>query len=90
MSKIYYCDKCKTAHHYSDCNKEPLSSDAVLGEGWRDARDEKPSTNKRIMIYTDYNGGSYAIGRYSDKTWRGNFTGEIIAWMPLPDPPAFA
>jgi hypothetical protein len=67
---------------------------AVLGDGWRDARKELPEEEKRILLYSEcfgecifvcgyWNGLSYKNDLY--KTENG-----AIAWRPLPDPPAFA
>lgn len=46
MSKLYYCDKCKTAHHYKNC-KGPLSSHAVLGEA-------RAVVLKLVQVMDDY------------------------------------
>ena len=70
---------------------EPLSSHAVLDEGWRDATEKVPKLGQlvlgyhkadKIRIYTYYQGGfgNPIIGEYR---------GPVTHWRPLPDPPAF-
>ena len=73
-------------------------SNAVLGEGWRDARNELPDVEREVLVYF---AGAYCVmmrlkytspkGETEIKWSDGNrsYIG-VDAWMPLPDPPAFA
>lgn len=86
------------------CDYKPLSSDAVLGGVWRNVRKELPEKDVYVLCFCEerdiLNGGSdyiISVGVYSDgynDKWKIqkslNFARyEIMAWMPLPDPPAF-
>ena len=77
---------------------EPLSSDSVLGDGWRDASKELPEIDQEVLVYLF---GAYCVmmrlrytspdGKTEIKWSDGNrsYIG-VDAWRPLPDPPAFA
>lgn len=95
MSTIYYCNKCKDAHYDKACDEEPLSSHAVLGEGWRDAS-EKPVAKKSGVkcdkfVICDLNKNEYmAYYFYEEDRWtlNGDDTQKILKWYRVP--PAFA
>jgi hypothetical protein len=66
----------------------------LLGDGWRDARKEIPKYKFIMLVFCDGCGSVdyYSFGRYEDGRWIDKFDAcvlDVIAWMPLPDPPAF-
>ena len=68
---------------------KPLSSHAVLGEGWRDARKEVPEYEDYYLVATHWcpiYGYKYAVIKYNrgSSIWN-NFK----AWRRI-DPPSFA
>ena len=81
---------------------EPLSSHAVLSDGWRDARKELPKNTLDVLICVQhgtrfqYVKNSYVVGCYvDDSEYYWQYYGKadwdkVIAWRPLPDPPVFA
>ena len=91
---------CAYSEDNSECIKtiEPLSSHAVLYDGWRDVRNELPDVGREVLVYS---AGAYCVmmrlkytspkGETRIKWSDGNrsYIG-VDAWMPLPDPPAFA
>ena len=67
---------------------------AVLGDGWRDAKKEVPEYKFIMLVFCDGCGDVdyYSFGRYEDGRWIDKFDScvlDVIAWRPLPDPPAF-
>jgi hypothetical protein len=72
------------------------NSNAVLGEGWRDARKELPPDGERHIVLTQYD--EYTIAQLQTdgagrRHWQGiGYTYKVKAWhiLQLPDPPAFA
>jgi hypothetical protein len=93
MEKCIYkeYDICAVKHCCE--KKKPLSSDAVLGEGWRDARKELPNKDGFYLCYLHGEG----VAHYRVVDWRNNGWTDTLfamrnylkAWCPLPDPPAF-
>ena len=98
--EVYQCVGCNAIllkdielnrNEYVWYREEPLSSHAVLGEGWRAVRKELPVTpflaywsDDRITILEEGDSVSYALTGDPDK--------RIIAWIPLSEivKPAFA
>ena len=98
------CPVCGNAgKHREDCYvvrslKVPTSVDyAQLYEGRRDARKELPNVIDRYLVYTENNGiHSFDLyhfhpGDYDNSGWIkfAKIRDDVIAWMPLPSPPAF-
>jgi len=92
--------RCKHGFYGDGCLKcqgiEPLSDNAVLDTGWRDCLKELPTPKCEVLVwgrYECYDKKNYFFisAMAIDSTWRdedGDFI-TVIAWMPLPDPPAF-
>ena len=61
-----------------------------LCDGWRDAKKESPEEEGYYLIY--WRGNIEKEYWYNDKYGKrwGYNKNEVIAWRPLPDPPAFA
>ena len=93
---------CAYSEDDSKCIKtlKPLSSHAVLGDGWRDVRKELPEDWVDVLVS---DGKEVSCGRYNGdrKNWREPSTIdigqegdglEIVVrfWRPLPHPPAFS
>jgi hypothetical protein len=83
----FYGDGCEKCQELS-----PLSSHAVLGDGWRDARKELPDASGDCIVYTldnriEIDEYTTNFGWYIDRVG-----GKVIAWMPLSviGKPAFA
>ena len=60
---------------------------AVLYEGWRDARKELPPIINEVYWIYDKE-GSMGTAHYLGEGIFGGWP-DVIAWMPLPSPPAF-
>lgn len=68
------------------------TSNAVLGEGWRDARKEIPEYDNHYLVY--YDSGNMQVIFYWATSWEDlikpmNNGDYIKAWRPLPATPAF-
>ena len=86
-------------------NGKAMAQSRVLSDGWRDVNTELPDASKYdwvlvqcIMIPEGYCGVPH-IAEFRRGHWYNNFIDEpfekhlsvkVIAWMPLPAPPAFA
>jgi len=72
------------------------NSNAVLGECWRNAREELPEERGYYLCYVkDANGEevyrvNFLICQADGFARMKKFDGPVIAWIPLPAPPAFA
>lgn len=81
------CPVCKKA----DCGSPQLY------EGWRDASKELPDVIDRYLVYVKHDMYreikvySFHPGDYDNSGWIHNarIVDNVIAWRPLPDPPAF-
>ena len=70
---------------------------AQLYEGWRDASKELPNVIDRYLVYVKHDMYreikvySFHPGDYDNSGWIHNarIVDNVIAWRPLPDPPAF-
>lgn len=64
---------------------------ALFGDGWRDTRKVKPPRQDCYLVY-DSEGSMFLCAYDTEFRHDGGIDGkaEIIAWRPLPDPPAFA
>lgn len=61
---------------------------------WKDARREHPYSDYVVLAYCDGRGSSdfHTLCRYSAGQWIDKYDTcvlDVIAWRPLPDPPAF-
>jgi len=69
-------------------DKDPLSSHAVLGEGWRDARKELPEHEDYYLVAIHrcpIDGYKYAVIKYNKGS---DIWNNFKAWRKI-DPPAF-
>lgn len=71
--------------------EKPPSSDAVLVDGWRDARKEMPKHGEYLVYFKRGNEAGFAIALCQGGEWDWvPYDTNVIAWRELPDPPAFA
>ena len=66
----------------------PDCGSSQLCEGWRDARKDLPPVEHEVYFIYDKE-GSMAFAHYLGEGIFGGWP-DVIAWMPLPSPPAFA
>jgi hypothetical protein len=97
MSKEF--SRCPDCGKIFDAGIQPLSDDAVLGEGWRDARKELPDNKKYVLVWYKPSNKKFRpdvmkIYFENNKFWYDEskyeqFGGVVFAWQYL-IPPAFA
>jgi hypothetical protein len=80
---------------YVDFLPDEAVAKPLLGDGWWDAKKEVPEYKFIMLVFCDGCGDVdyYSFGRYEDGRWIDKFDScvlDVIAWRPLPDPPAFA
>ena len=94
-------DKCVCGGYFYEPRNlaKPEASHAVLDEGWRDANIYLPKSREIVWLYCKtrvmgilfQTSGYWTIGtswyEYNGDGLELNV--EVIAWRPLPDPPAF-
>lgn len=92
MNNLYVCPRCKEWRSDPHECKEPLSSDAVLGDGWRDARKVDPADKTLVIIFSVNH--EWNVCMFSNGLYLGEYQEflDVIAWMPVSElgTPTFA
>jgi len=91
------CHDCNNWKENCTC-EEPLSDHAVLGEGWRDVREEVPENSNMVLgawveICDEVKLWKYAVVKYNrflQNEWMEDTEVVKVEFWKVIDPPAFA